>query len=733
MNPSDFIPELEQKAFSLILSQNFDEAKKIFENSKHKNISKIGSAFLKLINKEFDEAIAILEEIKGKLEIHENGLVLILKGEIEQSLGNYSNAEALFKETINSCNDNKYLEAMALLKLSTLYLGFLQIENGYKLAKKSISISEELLKKDLALYRRDIIENIKAQAELALSSYYLITRGKINEAYLYSAKALAHFTNINNKIGLSSCWNNLAKILVSKQQYDAALEYTLSSYNIRKKLNDETLMIESLVNIGELLEHLNPKESFTYYFRALELSIKNSNIYFQIVSNIGLSTIALKKGDFSFAKKSIEQAEELEKILGVKSKIIKNNLIFLNKGILYLYEEKWDDSRKYLQKAITLAENENLADGYIKAIVNLAELYIIQENFESARELLYNIDFPRFTQLEASNSVLLSILKARLAKVELNYGNGIRFIEKALNISKKSKSPEQIIISKIEFLEIKLDTYSLKFDFNRIKELMLELNSLISEANNFQLIPLVFRLLLIKARILSFILKFDDSKEVMNTAADIVNKKLQSKLFMSEYTKVKEIITNFEESCNDFDDINNKIATQVENKEDIDLVTDKKLDLRLDKDDIYFLVISIDQNGAKTIVSEQLPFDRSTSALLLSTLGVFYGTAIGQGNRRNEGLYGPLPVADFESFSALVYSSTFDDENQIDPREGGKTYTMVIMLYKNNKQRLFYNRDLIQNFFETKIEKEVKKLSDFNINFINSFKKKFMDFITKLS
>ena len=108
MKPSDIIPELEQKAFSLILSQNYEKAQSIFENSKFENLSKIGIALLKLTQRDINEAITILESLDDNLNPLESGLVLVIKGEIEQNLGNYSNAEALFKETLNSCKNNKY-------------------------------------------------------------------------------------------------------------------------------------------------------------------------------------------------------------------------------------------------------------------------------------------------------------------------------------------------------------------------------------------------------------------------------------------------------------------------------------------------------------------------------------------------------------------------------------------------------------------------------------------------
>lgn len=71
-------------------------------------------------------------------------------------------------------------------------------------------------------------------------------------------------------------------------------------------------------------------------------------------------------------------------------------------------------------------------------------------------------------------------------------------------------------------------------------------------------------------------------------------------------------------------------------------------------------------------------FDDNRTALI--KLGSYYMVSIGQGDRYHQGLFGPLPVLDY-NLSCIVYALTVQDENQEDIRLSGKNYILTCFFY----------------------------------------------------
>ncbi|MFW9992994.1 MAG: hypothetical protein ACFFD4_13205, partial [Candidatus Odinarchaeota archaeon] len=87
-------------------------------------------------------------------------------------------------------------------------------------------------------------------------------------------------------------------------------------------------------------------------------------------------------------------------------------------------------------------------------------------------------------------------------------------------------------------------------------------------------------------------------------------------------------------------------------------------------------------------------------------------TAVGQGGRHNEGLYGPLPVPARDrslDYSALIYSKLLPDKNQQDPRMKGKNFIMICFLYPQEYEAFLSSRRL---YIKEKHDKFIGDITD---------------------
>ncbi|TFF98718.1 MAG: hypothetical protein EU547_00575 [Promethearchaeota archaeon] len=99
--------------------------------------------------------------------------------------------------------------------------------------------------------------------------------------------------------------------------------------------------------------------------------------------------------------------------------------------------------------------------------------------------------------------------------------------------------------------------------------------------------------------------------------------------------------------------------------------------------------------------------------------GVYFYTAIGQGNQYRTGLFGPLPFGNEEEKIALIFSSIVKDSEFEDPRLKGKNYMIVSLIVDVDKVDLI-DRNKLLNLLEDN-KKSINDLSEFNEEDIEEF------------
>ncbi|MHA2272560.1 MAG: PAS domain S-box protein [Candidatus Hodarchaeales archaeon] len=120
---------------------------------------------------------------------------------------------------------------------------------------------------------------------------------------------------------------------------------------------------------------------------------------------------------------------------------------------------------------------------------------------------------------------------------------------------------------------------------------------------------------------------------------------------------------------------------------------------------IRLTLFKMGPKGPALVVTESLPSIEGSQDEFIFRIGVYYLSALGQGNVFNLGLYGPLPLLNAPKHVALAYAFFIDDPAGLDPRTEGKTYAFIVITVPKALVPLFNNRNAIEEVFEEEIGK----------------------------
>lgn len=120
--------------------------------------------------------------------------------------------------------------------------------------------------------------------------------------------------------------------------------------------------------------------------------------------------------------------------------------------------------------------------------------------------------------------------------------------------------------------------------------------------------------------------------------------------------------------------------------------------------EIYFGITSFASHGGQLHLTDPLPMIQEEIKNFYTKVSMFWFTAIGQGDSWSSGMYGPLPLLNYDDYSSTVYSFRKKTKSDIDPRLGGVDPVMLIIITRTENDiflnhRLEYAK-LIREFFE---------------------------------
>jgi len=226
-----------------------------------------------------------------------------------------------------------------------------------------------LCKEALQLCRENNMENEEGEVLLQQILCYRMV-SMYEEALDCAAKARSIFTRLGNESGLMRLNNFIGILYFYNGIYDRSIYHLTASYDVAKMIDNKTMMIKTLNNIGEVHKKVGDyNDAMFMYEKAAKLS-KESNIdesYGVIIQNIG---------DIYMIEGNLEKAEECFHMAYScfldQDRDLHLSELNLNLGRLYLKSGQPSRARSYFDSAI---ESLNEINNRFYIIEVLIELY----------------------------------------------------------------------------------------------------------------------------------------------------------------------------------------------------------------------------------------------------------------------------------------------------------------------------------------------------------------------
>lgn len=190
------------------------------------------------------------------------------------------------------------------------------------------------------------------------------------------------YEELNDKNGITSCFNNIGTVYGNLGDYPRAMEFNLKSLAIAEDLGDKSGISYSYNNIGILyFDQGDYAKSLEYYSKSLkideELGDKNGVSY--SLNNIGV--IYKNQKDYSNALAYYQKSLKIKDELADKSGMIRS---YNNIGSVYRFQHEYSKAYQYYQKSLELNKEVGRESTETNSYVGLSSLFFEQDKIEEA-------------------------------------------------------------------------------------------------------------------------------------------------------------------------------------------------------------------------------------------------------------------------------------------------------------------------------------------------------------
>lgn len=231
-------------------------------------------------------------------------------------------------------------------------------------------------------------ERGKALALHKLGAIYWV-KGNLNAAIDSTKRAMGIFKQRNNTKQYVACLNNLAAIYRPKGQYKKALELHHEALRLREQIKDSVGLVSSHANIG--LVYLFTKDygkAMGYFKTAEQLSQQvaekvPASAKINYLINIGVTYRRTNQPDSAliYYQKALQVAE----VQQIQARIA---TISVNIGVLHFFRKEYEQALKVLLKAKDIQEQQHFTKELSRTYQNLAEVYEAMGQPDKAMEVV---------------------------------------------------------------------------------------------------------------------------------------------------------------------------------------------------------------------------------------------------------------------------------------------------------------------------------------------------------
>jgi signal transduction histidine kinase len=204
------------------------------------------------------------------------------------------------------------------------------------------------------------------------------------KALEYYQKSLHVYEELNDKVGLSKCYNNIGILYVYQEDYDKALEYFEKTLRIDESLKDTVGISMGMNNIGIIYQEKGDLDMALKYFRnSKELSDATGNIGLVAACYGNISIIEHTKGNYSESLNYCSKSLELFLKTGDMYSIAMTYLCIADNNIA---QSNYSNALYYIDKSFELAEKYNYISLKRTIHKKFSEVYAATNDYENAYE-----------------------------------------------------------------------------------------------------------------------------------------------------------------------------------------------------------------------------------------------------------------------------------------------------------------------------------------------------------
>ncbi|MFX0116252.1 MAG: hypothetical protein ACFFB3_17010 [Candidatus Hodarchaeota archaeon] len=116
-------------------------------------------------------------------------------------------------------------------------------------------------------------------------------------------------------------------------------------------------------------------------------------------------------------------------------------------------------------------------------------------------------------------------------------------------------------------------------------------------------------------------------------------------------------------------------------------------------------ILKFGSSGPEVVVAEKLSFmppetDIEFQNDWLTKIGIYYITIVGQGETYASGLFGPLPVRDYDDYLAYVFSFMAEDPTHPDKRTEGKCLALICFFFPKHIEVAYASFSVMKNILD---------------------------------
>jgi signal transduction histidine kinase len=337
----------------------------------------------------------------------------------------------------------------------------------------NVDSSKKYLDKGLRQSRNTGYEKFYLQGLNFLSMFWL-NIGQVDSALTSSDEALKLKDIGDNDLKYKALLNR-GRALQTSSLFDESVEWYLKSLELAENLDDPSMIVSSLTNLGSVYWYLGDnKKAKEYYEKSLSICEEENDFLGQMASNLGnLGLIYRSEGNDEKALESYLKSNAIFQQLDEKLHVAIN---MQNIGVLYESREDWENAMKNFKESNRISSAIEDQIGIALTTINIA---IIEAKSKNYKQSLFLFD----SAISYSSSIKYkpAMTKAYegLSETYREMGNYKKSLEARLNyeIWKDSLQNENYL-NKISDLEAKYE-----FEKNQKEILALSEKNLVQEAS----------------------------------------------------------------------------------------------------------------------------------------------------------------------------------------------------------------------------------------------------------